>query len=64
MRRSRDLDAILAVSSFIRDGLAMNGFPREKLHIVHPILPLSDPPLTPAPEDPKILFVGQLIRGK
>lgn len=64
MQRSRDLDAILAVSSFIRDGLAMNGFPEKKLHIVHPILPLSDPPFTPVPQEPKILFVGQLIRGK
>ena len=64
MCRSHDLDAILAVSSFIRDGLAMNGFPPEKVHIVHPILPLADPPFTPAPEEPKILFIGQLIRGK
>jgi len=64
MRRSHDLDAILANSSFTRDALVMNGFPREKVHVVHPILPLADQPLTPAPEEPKILFVGQLIRGK
>jgi glycosyltransferase involved in cell wall biosynthesis len=64
MRRSHNLDAILAVSSFIQDGLVMNGFPKEKVHIVHPILPLSDPPYTPVPKAPRILFVGQLIRGK
>lgn len=64
MRQSHALDALLAVSSFVRDGLLMNGFPAEKVHVVHPILPLDDPPFTPVPDEPRILFVGQLIRGK
>jgi glycosyltransferase involved in cell wall biosynthesis len=64
MHRNRDLDAILANSSFTRDALIMNGFPRDRTHIVHPVLALADPPFTPVLDDPKILFIGQLVRGK
>jgi len=64
MDRNRDLDAILAVSSFVRGQLLANGFPSDRVHLCHPILDLGDPAPTPPPEDPKILFVGALLRGK
>ena len=64
MRRNHQLDAVLAVSSFIRNGLLSNGFPDERVHIVNPILPAPPGIAQEVPEEPRILFVGQLIRGK
>ena len=64
MRRSHRLDAILGVSSFIRDGLIQNGFPPERVHVLNPILCMEDLPPSPVPRQPNILFVGQVIRGK
>jgi glycosyltransferase involved in cell wall biosynthesis len=64
MRRSHELDAILPVSSFIRDSLVENGFPEDRVHVHNPILLMDDVVPEPVPEEPHILFVGQLIRGK
>ena len=64
MRRNHQMDAVLAVSSFIRNGLLSNGFPDERVHIVNPILPAPLAEAQEVPETPRILFVGQLIRGK
>ncbi len=64
MRRNRELDLILPVSSYIRDQLVMNGYPEDRVRVLHPILPVEEPHPTPVPSEPHILFVGQLIRGK
>ena len=64
MRRSHALNAILPVSSFIRDSLVQNGFPADRVHVHNPILLMDDVAPTAVPEAPHILFVGQLIRGK
>jgi glycosyltransferase involved in cell wall biosynthesis len=63
-RRNHVLDACLVGSRFMRDELAMNGFPPDRVHIVPPAVrvPGSSPPVGPAGH--RILFVGQVIRGK
>ena len=64
MRRYHHFNAILPNSNFIREKLLANGFPFEKTRLCHPVL--NQPALEPAPvpEEPIILFVGSLIRGK
>lgn len=64
MRRYYHVDRILAVSSFVRDRLIVNGFPSEKTKLCHPILDVEVQDPSPVPDDPHILFVGSLLRGK
>jgi len=63
--RHRELDAILVGSRFMRRELIINGIPAERVHTVAPVLsaPGTAPP-APIPEDPEILYVGQLVTGK
>lgn len=64
MRRNRRIDAILAISTFVRDKLVSNGFPPERVHLCHPILDLEVPDPGPVPDENRVLFVGALLRGK
>lgn len=63
-RRNHLLDALLVGSRFMRDELAMNGFPPERIHIVPPAVRTPDRRPVGAPMGHRVLFVGQLIRGK
>lgn len=64
MRRNRGLDALLVGSRAMRGELLANGFPNDRVHVLAPVLPR--PPLdpAPAPPEPRVLFVGQLVAGK
>ncbi len=64
MRRNRHLDALLVGSRFMQDELLTNGFPRERVHILPPVVRMQEIDTGPVPEDPNVLCVGQLIRGK
>ena len=64
MRRNYHLDALLVGSRFMRDELLQNGFPGEKVHILLPVIRMENQTPSPVPDDLKILYVGQLIRGK
>jgi glycosyltransferase involved in cell wall biosynthesis len=64
MRRNHELDALLVGSRFMREELLQNGFPAERVHILPPVIRMQVPEPTPLPEEPRILYVGQLIRGK
>lgn len=64
MQRNRDLDLFLVGSRFMREELVMNGFPADRVEIVPPVVRLRAPEPTDAAEEKRILFVGQLIRGK
>jgi len=64
MRRNHKFDAVLAVSTYIRDQLVLNAFPPDRVHICHPILEHEDPSPQPVPEEPNIVYIGSLIRGK
>lgn len=64
MRRNHVLERVLVGSAFMRRELEMNGFPPDRVHILPPVVrrPRLDP--TPVAEEPHVLYVGQLIRGK
>ncbi len=64
MRRNFQFDALLVGSRFMREELLMNGFPSEKISVVHPVVRMEESDPTPVPDDKHILYVGQLIRGK
>ncbi len=64
MRRNYGLDLILTNSQFMREECIQNGFPAEKVRVLHPVLAAGNAPVTPVPESPLVLYVGQLIRGK
>jgi glycosyltransferase involved in cell wall biosynthesis len=64
MRRNHHIGTVLAVSGFIRNKLVANGFPEDQVHVCHPILDVANPLPTPVPGEPRILFVGALLRGK
>ena len=64
MKRNFQLDALLVGSRFMREELLQNGFPGEKVHILPPVIRMENKSLSPVPDNPHILYVGQLIRGK
>ena len=64
MRRNRRLDALLVGSRFMREELLQNGFPEERVHILAPVVRMADARPMPPADGPRVLYVGQLIRGK
>lgn len=64
MRRNYRLDTLLVGSRFMRDELVSNGFPEENVHILPPVVRMADPGRQPVPEQQRVLYVGQLVRGK
>jgi glycosyltransferase involved in cell wall biosynthesis len=64
MRRNTRLDSILVGSRFMHQELVANGFSASKIHVLPPVVPDEDLPSSPVPNDPIVLYVGQLIRGK
>lgn len=64
LSENRGVDVFVVASRFMRDELVMNGMGDAEIHICPPVthLPNDDPP--PLPAEPRILFVGQLVRGK
>ena len=65
LRELRGHHAVV-LSNFMRDNLLRNGFSSEKIHLIGPVIEPS-PETAPVREpgnELKILFLGQLIRGK
>lgn len=66
LKRHRELDRLMVGSQFMVDELTMNGIDPGQIHRVPPVFapwqaPESAPPI---PDEPNLLFVGQLINGK
>lgn len=64
MRRSHHFDAVLAVSTYVRDQLVRSGFPPEKTQVCHNVLQEWGGTPRLVPEEPNVLYVGSLIRHK
>jgi glycosyltransferase involved in cell wall biosynthesis len=64
MRRNYKLDRILVGSRFMEDELLQNGFPESRVSIVPPIVPMKPAKISPVPQEPVVLCVAQLIKGK
>lgn len=61
LKAHQKLDALLVGSRAMQNELAMNGLTRAQ--VVPPLIPLEEHAPSPASQ-PRILYVGQLIRGK
>ena len=64
MRRNQQLALLLVGSAAMREELIQNGFPRERVEILPPVVRMPLRAMAPIPEENRILYVGQLIRGK
>lgn len=64
MRRNCRHDALLVGSHFMRDELLQNGFPPARVHVLPPVVRQAARPPSAVPAEPRILYVGQLVRGK
>jgi glycosyltransferase involved in cell wall biosynthesis len=64
MRQNQNLNRLLVGSQFVRNELLQNGFDEEKVSILPPVIRMKPVDCDPAPEESRVLFVGQLIRGK
>jgi glycosyltransferase involved in cell wall biosynthesis len=64
MRQNYLLDTLLVGSRFMREELLQNGFSKEKVHILPPVVRMETHEPVPPSETPAILYVGQFIRGK
>ncbi len=55
---------LLVASDYMREELRRNGFPAEQIEIHAPVPGRPAPQETPAPSGQRIIFAGQIIRGK
>lgn len=64
----RQFPNLVVLSQFMRDNLIANGFSPERITLLPPHIPVVEPaPLRPAKTTdapPRIVFIGQLVRGK
>ena len=56
----------VVLSAFMQGNLLKNGFASERIHLIHPVVPVpsGEAPARPQGAPLRILFLGQLIRGK
>jgi glycosyltransferase involved in cell wall biosynthesis len=64
MRRNRQLALLLVGSASMREELIQNGFPPERVEILPPAVRMPLRAMAPIPDENRILYVGQLVRGK
>jgi len=64
MRHNQRLSLLLAGSAAMRDELILNGFPPARVEILPPVVRMAQHAMAPMPAENRILYVGQLIRGK
>src|SRR5260370_37803289 len=64
MRRNRKLSLLLVASAWMREELIQNGFAAERIETLPYAVRMPLHAMAPIPEENRILYVGQLIRGK
>lgn len=64
MRENRRLSLLLVGSAAMRAELIQNGFAEDAVDTLPPVVLMPLRELTPIPRENRILYVGQLIRGK
>lgn len=60
----RQADASIVLSDYMKNNLIMNHWNPQKIFKIYPIQKLYDPPMLKKNSEIKLLFVGQLLRGK
>jgi len=64
MKRLWELGCMVVGSRYMQEELEMNGCPADRIALVPPAFTRPFPDPVPLPQEPNILYVGQLIRGK
>ena len=64
MRENRQLALLLVGSAAMRDELIQNGFAPDQVETLPPVVRMSQRAMAGIPAENRILYVGQLIRGK
>jgi len=64
LKEIKKADVSIVLSEYMKSNLIRNGWDAEKIHKIYPIQKLYDPPMKKKSESIKLLYVGQLIRGK
>lgn len=65
LRMLRRIPRVAVLSEFMRNNLIVNGFDAEHITVIPPPVPVpGELPERSAAQPPRLLFVGQLIRGK
>jgi len=64
MKEHRSLDLLIAGSRYMVDQLILNGFSRQQIALLPPAVMFTDTRVTAVQQTKRILYVGQLIRGK
>jgi len=64
MHVNRNLPLLLAGSGSMRSELLQNGFSPNQVSILPPVVRIPERAMSPIPRENRILYVGQLIRGK
>lgn len=62
--RQNSFDRVLTNSRAMSESLTLNGVDPTRVRVVHPVVPEVAGEITPVPDTPNLLFVGQLIKGK
>lgn len=57
-------DRLIVGSQFMRDELITNGLSEDRITIIPPAVPPLEGEATPLPHEARVLFVGQMVRGK
>ena len=57
-------DRLIVGSQYMHDELKTNGISEEQISIISPSVPLLGVEATRLPSEPRVLFVGQMVRGK
>ncbi len=64
MKHNKQVDILLVGSTYMRRELVRNGFNSQKIRLLPPCVQAFPQKLQNLPDQPSILFVGQLIKGK
>jgi glycosyltransferase involved in cell wall biosynthesis len=64
MRYNRSLPLLLVGSAAMRRELLQNGFSPGQVDVLPPVVRMPERAMAPIPRENRILYVGQLIRGK
>lgn len=64
LHRNKTLDCVVVGSSYMKHELIRNGFPISAIEVIPPAVSDFSKPPVPLKHEGKLLYVGQLVRGK
>lgn len=64
LKRNRQLDRVVVGSTYMRDELIRNGFRSDTIEVIPPSVSDFGEPVASLADTKRVLYVGQLVRGK